>query len=333
MSHKIKNNIPTGEISQSLYVLKALAIVCVAAAHCGSFAYPLAETIRGLIATLGVPVFFICSGFFFNREEYAWKFWSKKLKGIVIPWILWGALTYVLISFLGHTAMNWEAGIRWIVGYKTWLYFVPALIVSFAIFRMVKTNWWIYLNIAISVVSWALTYAGVIQVTKYLTLYQNPLNYTMFFALGMLLRKRDLTEIAEVRLWAKIAVLAAFLCVGAFYWMTGNIGYWGNLLSIPFELLGVFLLFIAAYALRKSTLLIQVGKTTYFIYFAHMIIGSGIANAILWNHLPAELGAMECLVVFVKPALTVLICFVMCVIIRWVAKVIPLEKLLWIIGM
>lgn len=333
MSDETTNCVIPREISQTLYVLKALAIICVAAAHCGSFTYPVAETIRGLIATLGVPVFFISSGFFFRTGESAFIFWTKKLKSIVIPWLFWGMMTYVLISILGSTAMTIEGCVRWVFGYKTWLYFVPVLLANFALFRVVKKNWWIYFIIIISLISWLFTHTGIIKVTEYLTLYQNPFNYSFLFALGMLLRKRDLTKFAIIQPGLKFLVLIVFLCIGVVYGITGNIGYWGSVLSIPFELLGVYLLFLVSFSIRELSLLIWVGKITYFIYFTHMIIGSGIANTIVWNHIPTELGVIECLIAFIKPLLTVLVCLAMCIVIRFVTKVAKIERLQWIIGL
>ena len=134
------------ELSKTLYVLRALAIICVAAAHCESFRYAPAETVRGLLGTMGVPCFLICSGYFFDPAQEAKVFWTKKLKSIVIPWIVWGILTFAIMVVMGGRTLNAVEAIRWIIGYKTWLYFVPVLLCCFAIFRISVRKWWLILN-------------------------------------------------------------------------------------------------------------------------------------------------------------------------------------------
>lgn len=52
-----------------LYVAKAVSVVLIAGAHMPFEGYMLAESIRMSICQIGVVVFFVCTGFFYRREE------------------------------------------------------------------------------------------------------------------------------------------------------------------------------------------------------------------------------------------------------------------------
>ena len=320
------------DISETVYVLKALAIICVVSAHCSSYSYLPAEHMRALLGTVGVPVFLMCSGYYCRREQERDVFWKKKLRHIVVPWLLWGIMTYIQVTVLTHEELYLEDALRWIVGYKTWLYFVPVLLVCFVIYRISLTDWWLYFNIVVSLCSWLLTFTGILGTTSLLTPYQNPLNFSMFFALGILLKRVDLEKIVNCSWKWKLAVIAACCAAAVFYALDGSIGYWASPWSIPFELLMSAVLFFAAYALRHIRFASAVGKETYFIFFSHMTIGLVLATALLWDRLPAQLGEAECLLVFVKPITTVLICACMYAVIKWLAERCKCGRFLWIIG-
>lgn len=62
-----------------LYVAKALSVVLIVGAHMPFGGRMPAESIRVSICQIGVAVFFVCTGFFYRREEKDSKlFWIKK---------------------------------------------------------------------------------------------------------------------------------------------------------------------------------------------------------------------------------------------------------------
>ena len=319
-------------ISKTIYVLKALAIICVVSAHCDSYFYPVAESLRALLGTVGVPVFLMCSGYYCRLEEARSIFWRKKLKHIVVPWLLWGVLTYIQVTLLGHQGLSLADALRWIVGYKTWLYYVPVLLVCFVVYRSNLKDWWLYLNIAVSLCSWLLTYLGIFKITSFMTLYQNPLNFSMFFALGILLKRMDLSKAASCSMKWKLAIVVTCVVIAVCYAMGDSVGYWSSLWSIPFELLMTAGLFFAASALRNMRFAYEIGKETYFIYFVHMTIGNIVANKLLWERIHNMSGVAECLLVVIKPTMTVLICSGMYVMVKWLAEKCKCGKFLWMIG-
>ena len=319
------------KISGSLYVLKALAIICVAAAHCPGFNSPFAESARALLGTLGVPVFLICSGFFFKRDEEAKTFWLKKLKTIVVPWLVWGVITFMIPVLAGTYKFGVLPLAKWIIGYKTWLYFVPVLLLCFVLFRISKARAWDIFMLTVFAASWILTYAKVLKYGKLITEYQNVFNFTGFFLLGMFLRKKDaLNKLCAAPPAAKIGVSVLWILTGVLYAVFGkSIIYWGSLMSIPFELLGFVSLFWLSCRISESRLLKDMGKRTFFIYFLHMQIGYMAINAV-FGKLPLNSAAFEFVLAFVKPCAVVLFIYLLWFIAKKVFSLLKLEKLSWI---
>lgn len=80
-------------ISESLFVIKAFAILSVTAAHC-VYTDMYVQRLTSLIGTIGVPVFLIVAGYYFNKKEQWNVLAKKKMRRIVVPWIFMGG--YIL---------------------------------------------------------------------------------------------------------------------------------------------------------------------------------------------------------------------------------------------
>lgn len=118
------------ERASTLYVLKGLAIISVSAAHFGGDQNDISNQITALISTFGVLIFMLLSGFFFNYAAGIKVFWKKKVCRIIIPWLIWGTITFMFscIDNNGGRFIFYDY-IRWMTGYKTWLYFVVVLLI------------------------------------------------------------------------------------------------------------------------------------------------------------------------------------------------------------
>ena len=320
-------------ISRKVYALRALAIVCVVAAHCEGYTFGVAETLRALLGTIGVPVFLICSGYYFNDHEKASVFWKKKTKGIVVPWLVWGCLTYLIIVVLGGKPLSVVEGIRWISGYKTWLYYVPVILMCFLLFRICSKPWWYMINILLFICSIAFSYLGFLKTTDYFTLYQIVFNYSGFFVLGILIRKRKLLLYMDNNQWIKVIISLCFVIIGIVYGVYGKeIGYWNSILSVPFELLSFFVLYFIACAFKDNDIIVQVGKKSFFIYFVHMEIGIGLAKHLIFRWFPSSLGVFDSIFVFVKPIVIVAISFALCIGLGKLFELIKLRKYGWLLS-
>ena len=317
-------------LSRTVYVLRAISIICVVAAHCDSFLSN-AEIIRRLLGTIGVPSFLICSGYFFNQKEPAKQFWMKKLKNIIVPWIIWGIITYAISELFGEKRISIYQCLKWILGYKTWLYYVPVLLICFFLGRFCTNRLWIILYLGLFFVSWSLSYLGVLS-NGVITLYQNPFNHVGFFILGMLLSKSNWLTL-KITKDKKVVVLILFIIISLVYAFCGKgIGYWASIFSIPFELLAFIVLFWFAGFLADWNILVQIGKKSFFIFFVHMQIGIEISKKIIFRWLPSGIIALEYLSVIIEPVAITLVCYSIWVLMKNIFKLIKMDKYGWVIS-
>ena len=108
------------DISGYMYIVKAVAIVSVVSAHTssvpdntGTITF-LCSRILNSLGTMGVPIFFLLAGFFFEKNTRKWKeFWKNKLVTIIVPWICCATILwlYVVIRKGG-------------IGFESWFCFV-----------------------------------------------------------------------------------------------------------------------------------------------------------------------------------------------------------------
>lgn len=117
------------KFSDTAYIMKGLAILSVIFAHC-VYDDPNIQRGSSIIGTIGVPVFLVLSAIFFDTKESSRSLIQKKLQRLILPWILWGTVTYI-ISCLSNNSPSIFGGIKWIFGNYTWLYFVPVLLICF----------------------------------------------------------------------------------------------------------------------------------------------------------------------------------------------------------
>lgn len=91
-------------ISKAVYIMKAIAIVFVAMAHCTYIDADI-QRVTDIIGTIGVPIFLITGGLYYNNNRSWGEFVKNKLKRIVVPWILWGCGTYILHIVNDHSSI------------------------------------------------------------------------------------------------------------------------------------------------------------------------------------------------------------------------------------
>ncbi len=185
------------ERSKQIYALKAFAILSVVCAHMkltisqGDAGW-LSNKIISAYAILGVAAFFICSGFYYMRKNGdSIVFWRKKIRTLIVPWFLWGILTYLLGIILTNKSLSVIDLFKWVIGVQSWYYFVTVLLVLFVLFKFKKNNYLIGILIAISLLSNILTILEIWKSSEWMTPYLNPLNWIIFFALGILWREYE----------------------------------------------------------------------------------------------------------------------------------------------
>ena len=318
------------EISRSNYVCKALAITCVAAAHCASSDFNAIQLVLTLFGTLGVPVFLILSGYTLNTDCSAVEFWKKKFKKICIPWILYGVATYCLHIFADNVHFDLFNMGKWIFGYGTWLYFVPILLICFVLFRIFKTNRGIFALIAISVGAIIAKSFGILRFDTIITDYLDPLSWICYFGLGVLLKQCDIKKILNANIYIKVATWLFTATLGIIYLLVCLPTYW-TFFSIPMSLLFFVSIMLMSQKLGKSKFLIQLGSNTFPIYFLHMQIGINIVK-IIYKAIPYNSNVLQGILDLIFPVLVVFITFGIVKLIGVIAKLIKMENYLWILG-
>lgn len=314
-------------LSDSFFEYKTLAIICVAAAHC-SYEDAVINRISGVWGTIGVPIFLAISGYFTKFDEPAQKFWNKKLRNIIIPWLLYGLITYLIGVVLGTTFSVYGL-IKWIVGNYTWLYFVPVLLTCFVIYRISQHGLYMLATMIIFLLSNILTTLKLIDYPTWLTSYQLVFNWCGFFAVGILLKQKDfIFRYSKTKIIYKLLILMLFCVFGIVYICSVSPSYW-SVFALPYEFVSIVALFGLACILQSHKLLVDIGKKTYVIYFLHMQLGIGT-----FNYLARKLNIIqyELLILIIKPIVIVLLVYLGVKIVEKVGQKTHWDKFLWIFG-
>lgn len=277
--------------SKYVFYLKAFAIFSVICAHAApvpeSFGTlnQLAHDILNYIGTMGVPMFFVISGFFFARNKHSFgTFWKRKAGSIILPWIFCYTLLwlYVVLRKGGISFKNW---IAYVGGFGSTAYYLSMLIVLFLLLWFVKNKIVLVILIAFSCFSVISTgwLIGICPLNGFFgSFYTNPFNWLCFFALGMLISLSDCADKIKafskktVWLWSVLSVV--YFVVLEYF--DPDIYYFSR-----YSLIGHainLLLFCAIAAKAENAPFAKVlsfaGEYSFSIYFSHQFIVGAIVK-------------------------------------------------------
>ncbi len=312
--------------SNSLYVAKAFAILSVVCAHMTfTNEYMIADTIRNCLGQLGVCIFFILSGFFYKRTENdSKKFWSKKVKNALVPWLVVSAGAFALSVVLSRSLSGFPLSyVKYFLGFGSLYWYMTISFILFAVFKYVTKNWQLILCVIISVVSVYLTAFEVIPHNEYFNQYINPFNWIGFFALGILIRKENLSEKlinAKVFVVSLVGVVISI----AIAVLNGNeIKAYMDVTSVFTEFFGFIVVLNLSNWLANNRLLIDIGKKSFFVYLMHIQIAGFINTRLPYNT-----------VFFVlRPFIALVICYVISIVFKYMLKKLRLSKFNFVFGL
>lgn len=326
------------EVSEAINAMKAMAIMSVAAAHC-VYSNDALQRVTDIIGVIGVIVFLIISGVLFNKEEAIKVFLGKKFKRLIIPWLLYGLLTYAINLVIAKKSFRIEMLFKWIIGYKTWLYYVPILLICMIIVKVIKKDMIIWVLILATIVSIWLTSEGYLSFLS-ITPYQNPLNWIGFFCLGVLLQKTSIKRKVPVVYGKKyyfvfgcisgVLVLAFILYYGYTKHYEIKPSYW-LLFSVVFELMASLFIYLCSFLLAKIKLIRNIGEISFPIYFLHMQVGINVVE-IIFAYIPL-MKIIGGFIVIVQPILVVIVTYILIKAMQLIARKIKIDKKIWIIGL
>ena len=269
-------------LSDYFYRLRGFAIISVAYAHSLTLSSHTPNTIGKLFGLIGVPLFLICSGYFFRKQKIDWGFAQNKLRSIVVPWLIWGSFAYGLSVVLSTTGLSLSEYIDFILGHGSWLYYVPVYLLIILVYNFFSGKYCDAISLLLCAFSNFLTFTlhwGTMD--SFMTFYQNPLNFIGFFTIGKLMNEKQIISlfVAKPLKFTLGGVILATITTVLFLHITTRINYI-NPLAIVFELSAIMVLMILNIRLIKNTALKTLGRYSYILYFLHMQLGIAVTNRV-----------------------------------------------------
>ena len=285
--------------SSIIYILKSLAIFSVVCAHTAvmpesisSGSVNLVVFLLSVMGTIGVPTFFVLSGYlFFESKRTFGEMLIEKLKTIVIPWIFCETLVwlYVVLRKGGITIKNW---LLWIVGYKHSTYYLTVLILLFLLFyKLRKSNTCIFGGMILSLIAvlglgWEWTYFDVInKITG--TYYLNIFNWMGYFCIGMITRKYNLLNGIIVFSKKVLPISSSLLVIDIFIHFKLAIS-WTYFSKYTCINTMIFLLALVGISEclcdgKRARVFKEVGRYSFTIYLLHELVVGTINYVTSWD--------------------------------------------------
>lgn len=277
--------------SEYIYILKAAAIFSVICAHvsnvsCQKLIIQGMSLILENIGSLGIGIFYFFAGYFFNTQKNFKEFLKDKTKKILIPWIFTGTIIYLYVN-LRKDNINIKDWLLWIVGYKTYLYFLTNLIFFYSyyyLFGLKKSI--ILISIFLGIISLNLNAFGFI---KNINPYLNPFNFIIYFSIGKLIGiNNGLTKLKVYSFKYKYIFLILYIFISILSQIFSvSMGYFGKITLLSQLLSFVIFIGFGQCLYFNKKFIIDIGKKSFSIYLIHMPF-AGIITYIFNKYISLE---------------------------------------------
>ena len=283
--------------------MRAFAIFSVVCAHASTGSKHITDLILSSLGSIGVPVFFALSGYFFCFNQRSWKsFWLNKLKSIFIPWMFCGTLDwlYVVIRKGNITFSYWLDA----VFVHSHFYYLSVLVILYALFWKIKDSLRICGALALlSAVCIVCTGQEMFSIYPYI----NVGNWVLYFVFGIWIAKNDLMEkVVEFCNRFKYAIPILYIGIMVLFLAKGRaLSYWcdGSVVIEIFAILTIVCLSIFVSRTKKFKKILQaLGQYSFTIYLIHMPF-SGVITYIMRMYF------LDNMVYLVSPFLVISIVF------------------------
>lgn len=277
------------DISEKIWLLKAFAIIAVVACHCthtianpsiiNTFAISFFDAWKGF----GVPIFYLCAGFFFTANEKFFMFMKSKAISIVLPWICTGTAIwlYVVLRKGGVSVYNW---LNYLFLRESYLYFLTNLMIFYIIMYVSHKRRWLYYAISIyTIVSYVfINYIGG-NVAEMLILPYEILGITFihwfYFWIGTIIRLIKLYKFVNNSKFSLLFMVYIVISI------VGKMKFEFNIYYSLINSVSAFCFIISLYnsqgifrKLKIEHILIYVGKVSFSVYLLHMLVAGIVAN-------------------------------------------------------
>lgn len=309
-----KPQIITPNISYQIWLIKIIAVFTIFFAHMPVSSktlslpdnYDWMVRLYAFLGMCGVPIFFFLSGFLFKKGKIL-----KRVKSLFIPLIILGTLTYLIHSVNHGLEINLIDLGLWLIGSNCYLYFVLVLFWMIILYNIYpKDLFWIIVGF----LSILLSHYKLIPYTEVFTVYNNPLNFIIYFACGHLIRKKGLWTKLENNIFVIVSI---GIIVGSYFIKAfDSVSYfniWSVFVNFSFIIISVY---ITQFQKKKHNKLILLGECTYVIYLIHMPI-VGLVNKLLTPYLFGYFEVFKIIIAFLLVSITVFIGFRMLSYFKW----------------
>ena len=132
--------------NDSIDIAKAIAIICVICAHCNAIPDNSSRMVFVQSALLnnfskaGVLTLFIVSGFLFHIKNADRGYVIKKMRVIIIPWLVSGFVVYAYVH-LRKPPFSIVELIRFLLGNGSYLYYLTILFAFYFLFTIPTSLW------------------------------------------------------------------------------------------------------------------------------------------------------------------------------------------------
>lgn len=277
-------------ISDFWYCMKAIAIFSVLSAHSDYVVnsedqwYFVAKAVFDCFGRIGVPIFFIASGYYFkigNGVKGFCTFWKNKTIKIVIPWMIWGTIVwlYIVLRKGDATLSNW---FYYVVNGGSYLWYMKTLMVIYLLASLLKEGATKILGLVVVVLNVSKFLIDIVPSTEIAGVSTLWISY---FAFGLFLREHEnwtLNELERVRIIGWVALLGIIVLFCYETSLGNTFAYFGFFNTINIFLWFMLSVDICGRIMRVESLRaisIDVGKCSYHIYLIHMLL-AGVCNAI-----------------------------------------------------
>jgi probable poly-beta-1,6-N-acetyl-D-glucosamine export protein len=254
------------------------------------------------MSRFAVPLFFIISGFVlevnYQTNEKLLEYFKKRINRIFIPFVFWSAIYYYFVYFQYRNPNFINSLIRGDASYQ--LYFIPALIVFYALFpllhRLVKVlgNVWVVslMFSAQIVILYRDYYVQPVSINP-------PFNTAVLnffpFVLGILISRYYDRFVELVSKW-KWPLLFGATGLGIYVFYEGMNGYLasGNYLKFYSQwrpsvllytmLLGGFMYWVFNRDVFNTLIVKTLSKLSFFVFFVHVIV-----LELVWNFIGVKI--------------------------------------------
>lgn len=275
-------------INKAFSISRVFAIISVVSAHVAVGDDSSVYTILKTAASIGVIIFMILSGYYYNPKKYksALNLIHSKIKSIIIPWFFMGSILYIWGVVTGLKAINVTDWLLYLIGNGSFFYYMTMLVLCFVIFY--RTNLILEISsVFITIISVYMTAEGkleyVVNVCN-ITDYLNIFNWIGYFAIGSILKRvsnDNLLEFFEKTKWIGVIVFILTFSVLSIYNIDSS---YFSYMGLPFHIIAAWCIFsISTIKAFDKKLLHTVSNMTFGVYLIHMVLIALLNDIYLMN--------------------------------------------------